>query len=186
MYTEAGRLANRVQLRSVNLLWRLHARYGEKPDGGSGMKSLGKTGQTARDFIHEYAGAYSNTPFLSFCCRYPGVLRADVARRIQVGAAKDSGDDSHRGQMGSQRWTDHADLRPERREFSQHFSFSCSLRAIHDILFSSLRYIYIYLPSQNFQSTFDLNFTATFTKKRKTKYLTAAANRDLLEIYLLL
>lgn len=52
----------------------------------------------------------------SAVCRHPGVLRADAARRVEIGAAEDGGDDPHRGQMGGERRADHADLRPERRE----------------------------------------------------------------------
>lgn len=52
------------------------------------------------------------------CCRYPGVLRADVARRVEIGAAENGRDDPHRRQMGSQRRANYADLRPKRREFS--------------------------------------------------------------------
>ena len=51
------------------------------------------------------------------CCRYPGVLRADAARRVEIGAAENGGDDPHRRQMGSQRRANYADLRSKRREF---------------------------------------------------------------------
>lgn len=65
------------------------------------------------------SGADGNTsfPFSPDCCRYPGVLRADAARRVEIGAAENGGDDPHRGQMGSQRRANHADLCPERREY---------------------------------------------------------------------
>lgn len=67
----------------------------------------------------ESSGADGNTsfPFSPDCCRYPGVLRADAARRVEIGAAENGGDDPHRGQMGSQRRANHADLCPERREY---------------------------------------------------------------------
>lgn len=89
-------------------------------------KSRGKIGQVAREISSARFSAHIVIRLSSpFCCRYPRVLRADAARRVQVGAAEDGGDDSHRGQMGSQRWADHADLRPERREYRPPFFLSC-------------------------------------------------------------
>jgi len=73
--------------------------------------------QTGRRFDFAEQRRMHNTSCASLCCRYPGVLRADAARRIQVGAAEDGGDDPHRGQMGGQRRSNHADLRPERRKY---------------------------------------------------------------------
>jgi len=72
---------------------------------------------TGRRFDFAEQRPMHNTSRVSLCCRYPGVLRADAARRIQVGAAEDGGDDPHRGQMGGQRRANHADFRPERRKY---------------------------------------------------------------------
>jgi len=74
-------------------------------------------------------------PFSSDCCRYPGVLRADAARRVEIGTAENGRDDSHRGQMGSQRRANHADLCSKRREYSYkisiHMHASRVIRELH-------------------------------------------------------
>jgi len=75
-------------------------------------------GDTSERRKNSEADGNTSFPFSPDCCRYPGILRADAARRVEIGAAENGGDDSHRGQMGSQRRANHADLCPERREYS--------------------------------------------------------------------